>query len=109
VPLGRQEAWLGRRGYPPEFRRKVLDLLQAGGTVADVARDLQLSQEKVGQAADDPAVLRGGWDRHALLASAETVPAGRVRATPGTHRTITAAIPDSPYGGPEARSTPCSQ
>jgi transposase len=28
---------MGRRGYPPEFRRKVLD----------VARDLQLSQETI--------------------------------------------------------------
>jgi transposase-like protein len=28
---------VGRRGYPPEFRRKVLDLLAAGRTVADVA------------------------------------------------------------------------
>jgi transposase-like protein len=38
---------MGRRGYPPEFRRKVLDLLEAVKRVADVARDLQLSQETV--------------------------------------------------------------
>ena len=38
---------MGRRGYPPEFRRKVLDLLAAGRTVADVARDLQISQESI--------------------------------------------------------------
>ena len=38
---------MGRRGYPPEFRRKVLDLLAAGRTVADVARDLQISPESI--------------------------------------------------------------
>ena len=31
---------MGRRGYPPEFRRRVLDLVEAGRTVTDVARDL---------------------------------------------------------------------
>lgn len=31
------------RRYPPEFRRKVLDLLQAGRTVRQVAFDLQRS------------------------------------------------------------------
>ena len=30
---------MGRRGYPAEFRRKVLALVQAGRSVADVARD----------------------------------------------------------------------
>ena len=38
---------MGRRGYPPEFRRKVLDLLAAGRTVADVARDLQIRPESI--------------------------------------------------------------
>lgn len=38
---------MGRRGYPPEFRRKVLDLLEARRTVADVARDLQISEEAI--------------------------------------------------------------
>ncbi len=36
---------MGRRGYPPEFRRKVLDLVEAGRPVADVARDLGISAE----------------------------------------------------------------
>jgi hypothetical protein len=29
---------MGRRGYPPEFRRKVLDLVEAGRPIAEVAR-----------------------------------------------------------------------
>jgi transposase-like protein len=47
---------MGRRGYPPEFRRKVLDLLEAGRSVADVAADLQIS---------DQSIFRGG-DRTGL-------------------------------------------
>jgi len=38
---------VGRRGYPPEFRRKVLDLVEAGRPVVDVARDLGISQESI--------------------------------------------------------------
>ena len=35
------------RRYPPEFRRKVLDLLKAGHTVAQVAADLQISDQTI--------------------------------------------------------------
>ena len=38
---------MGRRGYPPEFRRKVLDLVDAGRKVADVARDLGISDQSI--------------------------------------------------------------
>ena len=38
---------MGRRGYPPEFRRKVLDLLEAGRSVVDIARDLQNSDQSI--------------------------------------------------------------
>ncbi|QUQ64449.1 transposase [Kutzneria sp. CA-103260] len=38
---------MGRRGYPPEFRTKVLDLIEAGRTVADVARDLEISEQTI--------------------------------------------------------------
>ena len=31
---------MGRRGYPLEFRRRVLDLVEAGRPVVEVARDL---------------------------------------------------------------------
>jgi hypothetical protein len=30
---------MGRRGYPPEFRRKVLDLVEAGRPISEVAQD----------------------------------------------------------------------
>lgn len=38
---------MGRRGYPPEFRRKVLDLIEAGRSVADVAHDLEISDQSI--------------------------------------------------------------
>jgi putative transposase len=33
--------------YPPEFRRKVLDLLKAGRSVAQIASDLQISEQSI--------------------------------------------------------------
>lgn len=38
---------MGRRGYPFEFRRKVLDLVESGRTVADVAHGLGVSAESI--------------------------------------------------------------
>jgi len=35
------------RRYPPEFRRKVLDLPKAGRTVADLAADLGVSDQTI--------------------------------------------------------------
>ena len=37
----------GRRGYPGEFRRRVVDLLAAGRKVADVARGLGVSEQAI--------------------------------------------------------------
>ncbi len=38
---------MGRRGYPPEFRRKVLDLVASGRPIAEVAEVLGISAESV--------------------------------------------------------------
>jgi transposase len=38
---------MGRRGYPPEFRRRVLDLVESGRRVAEVARDLGISAQSI--------------------------------------------------------------
>lgn len=38
---------VGRRGHPPEFRRKVLDLIEAGRPVVEVARDLGISARSI--------------------------------------------------------------
>ena len=38
---------MGRRGYPPAFCRKVLDLVDGGRTITDVARDHGISGQSV--------------------------------------------------------------
>ena len=38
---------MGRRGYPPEFRRRALDLLAAGLRATDLARDLGISSQTI--------------------------------------------------------------
>src|ERR1035441_8259631 len=45
--LSHQEDSMGRRGYPPEFRQRVLDLVAAGRRVGDIARDLGISDQTV--------------------------------------------------------------
>ena len=37
----------GRGGYPAELRRRVIDLLATGRKVADVARDLGVSEQAI--------------------------------------------------------------
>src|SRR5918995_3149189 len=38
---------MGRRGYPPEFRRKVLDLVEAGRAIAEIAQALGISDQSI--------------------------------------------------------------
>lgn len=38
---------MARRGYPAEFRRRVIDLVQGGRKVADVARELGVSEQTI--------------------------------------------------------------
>jgi transposase len=38
---------MGRRSYPAEFRRRVVDLVDAGRKVVDVARDLGVSNRTI--------------------------------------------------------------
>lgn len=45
--LLKQESSTGRRGYPPEFRRRAVDLVDSGRRVADVARDLGVTEQSV--------------------------------------------------------------
>jgi putative transposase len=67
---------MGRRGYPPEFRRKVLDLVEAGRPIAEVAKalgnerpiDLFLAVKTASTKASCPAgaaTSRRSWWRHA--------------------------------------------
>lgn len=36
-----------KEGYPPEFRRKVVDLLRTGRSVREVAADLHVSEQTI--------------------------------------------------------------
>ena len=38
------EDCMARRGYPPEFRRRVVDLVGAGSRVSEVAADLGIGE-----------------------------------------------------------------
>jgi len=38
---------MARKGYPPEFRRRVVELVESGRGVADVAADLGISEQSV--------------------------------------------------------------
>jgi transposase-like protein len=38
---------MGRRGYPGEFRRRVLELIETGRRVAEVATDLGISEQTI--------------------------------------------------------------
>jgi transposase len=38
---------MGRRGYPPEFRRKVLDLVEAGRPIAEIAQMLGIRDQSI--------------------------------------------------------------
>jgi transposase-like protein len=38
---------MGRRGYPPDFRRRVLDLPHDGRKAVNLARDLGISDQTI--------------------------------------------------------------
>ena len=63
------------RSYPPEFRRRVLDLLKAGRSVTEVARDLGISNQTIyawrRQEAIDQGLIEGlaSGERAELLAA----------------------------------------
>ncbi len=38
---------MARRGYPPEFRRRVVDLVEGGRKVSEVAAELKVSEQTV--------------------------------------------------------------
>ena len=38
---------MARRGYPPEFRQRVIELVEGGRKVAEVAADLGISEQTI--------------------------------------------------------------
>jgi transposase-like protein len=43
----REENEMARRGYPPEFRRRLVDLVEGGRKQAEVAAELGISEQKI--------------------------------------------------------------
>lgn len=75
---------MGRQGYSAEFRRKVLDLLAAGRSVASVAHDLDLSDQTIynwrrqdridrGETPGRSSAEKASWRGHGRGCSAPTV------------------------------------
>ncbi len=38
---------MARRGYPPEFRRRVVDRVEGGRKVSEVAAELEVSEQTI--------------------------------------------------------------
>jgi transposase-like protein len=54
---------MGRRGYPPEFRRKVLDLVEAGRPIAEVAEALGISDQSIYTWRRQDPASTAAWNR----------------------------------------------
>src|SRR5215207_10135230 len=67
----------GRRGYPAELRQRVVDLLATGRKVADVARDLGVSEQAVYGWRRQERIDRGPDPGLSTLERAELVAAKR--------------------------------
>src|SRR6266545_6100116 len=65
------------RGYPPEFRRKVLDLIAAGGPVAEVAQALAVSGQTIYNWRKQDLIDRGEAPGLTSIERAELVAARR--------------------------------
>ncbi len=74
------------RGYPPEFRRRVLDLIASGRKVADVARDLGVSGQTIYNWRRQDRIDRGEAPG---LRSAELAELGKALARATTRMGIT--------------------
>jgi len=48
LPSSDEEGDMARRGYPPEFRRRVVDLVEGGRKVSEVAAELEVSEQLAG-------------------------------------------------------------
>src|SRR5437764_15376148 len=89
------------RRYPPEFRRKVLDLLKAGRSVAELVRDLQVSDQTIynwrRQELIDTGRLPGisSGDQAELIAARRRI--AELETELAIHRRA-APLPDAPAG-----------
>src|SRR5256885_17204858 len=77
---------MGRRGYPAEFRQRVLDLVAAGRRVEDIARDLGISDQTVYSWRRQDRIDRGLESGHPARITVGSLGAAR-DIRPGSSRT----------------------
>jgi transposase-like protein len=57
---------MARRGYPPEFRRRIVELVEGGRKVAEVAVEFEVSEQTIytwrRQSRIDVGLEGGGYD-----------------------------------------------
>jgi len=99
---------MGRRGYPPEFRRRVLDLVEAGRKVAEVADDLGISDQTVYTWRRQDRIDRGLEPGLTSVEKAELVAARKrireLEAELAVHRRATELLKED--AGPKGGSRP---
>jgi transposase-like protein len=99
---------MGRRGYPEEFRRRVLDLIAAGRKVAQVADDLGISEQTIYTWRRQDRVDRGLEAGLSSAEKAELVAARKrireLEAEVAVHRRATELLKEK--SGPKGDSRP---
>jgi transposase-like protein len=99
---------MGRRGYPAEFRRRVLDLVESGRRIAQVADDVGISAQTIHAWRRQDRIDRG---LEAGLSSAEKAELAAARkrireleAEVAVHRRATELLKEK--SGPKGGSRP---
>lgn len=68
---------MGRKGYPPEFKRRALHLVEAGRSIAEVARDLDISPQSIYRWQRQDRIDKGTEPGTTSVESAEMIAARR--------------------------------
>jgi transposase-like protein len=99
---------VGRRGYPAEFRGRVLDLVEAGRKVGEVAADLGISEQTIYSWRRQDRVDRGLEAGLTTAEKAELVAARKrireLEAELAVHRRATEPLKEQ--AGPKGGSRP---
>jgi transposase-like protein len=99
---------VGRRGYPAEFRRRVLELVEAGRKVAEIAGNLGVSEQTIYSWRRQDRIDRGLGAGLTTVEKAELVAARKrireLEAELAVHRRATELLKEQ--AGPKGGSRP---
>jgi transposase len=96
---------MSRRRYPPEFRRRVLDLIEAGRKISEIAADLGISDQTIYNWRRQDRIDSGMEPGLSSAEKAELVPARKrireLEAEVAVHRRATELLKEraDPKGG----------